>query len=542
VEAGRPKDAGRGRNRRGRFLTLAVAVFAAAAAFATWPAIRHLDGDHYLARPSPGFGEAAAGDHLQLGYALWLVGHQLENGKAPWEDPYSFRPEADAPPSLQGWLYALPFWPVDAAAGPVWAYNAVVLLSVLLAGLLTTAWLRGLGVSRPAAVLGGLVFALAPYRVGQSTGHLLGLAAVLLPAVLHAVERRRYVLAAAALAAVPLSGQVHLALGAIPLALAYAWARTPRRDWWKAIVVAAVAAGAGVLVREIVIRDSVASGGRSFNQVRRYSAELTDLFGRRVGDGVEELVFLGWLTPLLAIAGLFAAWRLGRGLATVLVLGTAVPVVLALGSNTPLYRWLWDGLPFLRFARVPERLMPVACLALAGLVALAVNLVLNRHKPRLSRPALAGALTLVIGVAIAADLRVPVFGAIAADTPNAAYAAMRERGALLELPVIRPDIHYGSVYVGYVRQSPRVRPQGYSTVAPAAADRLARDIRGLSCGRGELPARLGVRYVAVHHGVYRQTGFFASGCAARAEEWLRARGWRVLARDGQVSSWETPRR
>ena len=70
--------------------------------------IRHVDDAHYLARPAAGYGEAAAGDHLQLGWAFWLVGHQLERGASPFADPYSFRPEAEAPPSLQGWLLRAP--------------------------------------------------------------------------------------------------------------------------------------------------------------------------------------------------------------------------------------------------------------------------------------------------------------------------------------------------------------------------------------------------------------------------------------------------
>jgi hypothetical protein len=141
-------------------------------------------------------------------------------------------------------------------------------------------------------------------------------------------------------------------------------------------------------------------------------------------------------------------------------------------------------------------------------------------------------------VVLALDLRVPVFGAVAADSPSAAYAAMRGPGRLLELPVFRPELHYGSVYLGYARQSPRERPQGYSTLAPRAADRLARELRGLSCGRGELPPALGIRYVTVHRGLYAQSGFFGASCPDDAEAALRRAGWRLVARDGAIATYE----
>ena len=134
-------------------------------------------------------------------------------------------------------------------------------------------------------------------------------------------------------------------------------------------------------------------------------------------------------------------------------------------------------------------------------------------------------------------MRVPVFYAVAADTPNAAYAEIRGKGRLLELPVFRPDVHYGSVYLGYARQSPRGRPQGYSTIAPKRAVGLARELRPLSCGRGTVAAGLGIRFVAVHRALYAQSGFFAADCPDRTEATLRARGWRLLARDGQIATY-----
>ena len=344
--------------------------------------MQHIDG-RYLARPAAGDGEAAAGDHLQLGWAFWLPGHQLEHGGAPWADPYTFRPEASASPNLQGWLLGIPYWPLRALLGNIWAYNLIVLLSIVAAGALTCWWLRALGLVRGAALVGGLVFALAPYRLGQSTGHLLGLIAFLLPAVLLALERRRFVWAAVALTAIPLCGQIHLAMGAVVLALGYTWARVPRADWWKAAAGAVAASVAAVTVQQVVVAGSIASGGRSFGQVRHYSAELSDLVTRGVGAGIEEYVFLGWLTPVLALVGLWAIRR-QRGLALFLGLAAVVPCVLALGASLPLYEPLWKALPPLRFARVPERLMPIACLAIAALVAHAVAFVLNQHKVTLA--------------------------------------------------------------------------------------------------------------------------------------------------------------
>jgi hypothetical protein len=499
--------------------------------------VQHVD-DHYLARPAQGYGEAAAGDHLQLGWAFWLPGHQLERGAAPWADPYSFRPVAEAAPNLQGWLLGIPFWPLRVLFGNVWAYNLIVLLSVVAAGGVACWWLRALGLARTAALAGGLVFALAPYRVGQSTGHLLGLIAFLLPAVLLALERRRFVWAAVALTAIPLSGQIHLAMGAVVLALGYAWARLPRWEWWKAGAGVAVATATAVAVQQIVVAGSIAGGGRSFGQVRHYSAEVSDLFTRGVGSGIEEFVFLGWLTPALALFGLWVIRRRG-GLAWFLGLSALLPCILALGAGLPLYEPLWRAFPPLRFARVPERLLPIACLAIAALVAYAAGHALERASRSHGERAVAASVGVVF-VLLALDVRVPVFGAVVPERANAAYTAIRGDGRLLELPVFRPDIHYGSVYLGYARQSPRERPQGYSTTAPPAADRLARELRGLSCGRGTIPPELGVRFVTVHRGLYRQSGWFAADCAARAEASLRRHGWRLLGRDGAVSTWRAP--
>ncbi len=483
----------------------------------------------YLAGGAPGYGEAAPGDHLQTGYRLWLVGHQLEHGRAPWRDPYSFQPEVAEQWNPAGWPFGLAYWPMHAVFGTVLAWNLFVLLSYVGAGGFAFLWLRALELPLAAALAGGLAFALAPYRVEQSAGHLLGPVSMLLPLTLWALERRRYWLAAAALASIPLSGQVHLALGAIPFAAAYALCRRRDRRALVGVAVAvATAVAAGLLVHRAVIAGSLEAGGRSLAEVARYSAQWRDFVSRSERHGSESFVFLGALVPLLALAGLAVLAAARRfALAAVLAAGAVLPVLLALGTNLPLYETLWHHVPPLRYPRVPERLMPVACLSIAGLAAFALARV---------RAAWIGALALV---AIAADLHVGAYEATAADPYSRAYAALAAEppGRVLELPVFTPDLHWGSVYLGYDLQARRERPGGYSTLAPPAADATARRLRPLNCGRAPAPGllrALAVRFVAVHRGVYRAAGL-PRGCPRVAEAALERLGFEPLAEDGTIA-------
>jgi hypothetical protein len=444
-----------------------------------------------MAEGRAGHGEAAPGDHLQTGYQLWLVGHQLEDGRAPWRDPYSFQPVVEPRVNFAGWPFGLPYWPLQQALGTVAAWNVFLLAAFLGAGGFAALWLRELRLRRGAAVVGGLAFCLAPYLVGQaSAGHLLAWVAMLLPLALFAFERGLhrsewwFVLAAVALASIPLSGQVHLALGAIPFFLLYALCRG--RALGVAVGSTLLAVAAGLFVYFVAIRDTTGAGGRSFAQVERYSADGADFVSRDVRHGIESFVFLGWATPLVALAGLAVLLVERRlRLALALGLGALVPLVLALGANLPGYETLWRNLPGLDSTRVPERLMPVACLALAALVAVAAS--------RLRWPGTVTLVTLLLLV----DLHVNVFEPTAADEDNRAYAALHSSppGRLLELPVFLPDRQEASVYLYYVMQAPREHPSGYSTTAPRAVDR---ELRRLQRGPCRDLAALGVRYLVVH--------------------------------------------
>jgi hypothetical protein len=499
-----------------------------------WPAPKHFD-SRFAARAEEIRGEAASGDHLQAVYHLWLVGHQLEHGRAPWRDPYTFQPESSQRVNFGGWPFGLPFWPLQELFGTVVAWNLLMLLTYLAAGGFTYLWLRELLLPPGPALVGGLVFALAPYRVAQSAGHLRGPISVLLPLALWAFERARrgsrwwLALGGAAIASIPFE-DLHLALGAVPFFLVYALCRS-RSPWLLggALVGVAAAVGAALLVAELNISGSISSGGRALQEVAHYSATGLDFVTRHRRHGPESFVFLGWVTPLLAAAGLILLVRARRlGLALALGIGALVPIVLALGTHFPLYAWLWHHFPPLRYPRVPERFMPVACLALAALVAVAIA--------RIGRGS--ALVAVVAAVALFADLRLGVssYRSVLADPANAAYAALRSQpaGRLLELPVLDPSVAHGSLYLYYDMQAQRERPAGYSTVAPKKAAMLALRLAPLSCGEWRPGAdrvlrELGVRYIAVHAGIEPAQSWFA---------WhgLRKRGWGVLGRGGRIAT------
>jgi hypothetical protein len=207
------------------------------------------------------------------------------------------------------------------------------------------------------------------------------------------------------------------------------------------------------------------------------------------------------------VAGV-AALRNRLGL--VLALGGAIPCLLALGSNLPGFETLWRQTPGLHSTRVPERWLPIACLAIAALAAFAVSRLRWRAAP------------LFAIVLVAVDLRAGVTAVrpTAADEGNRAYAAVRDAplGRLLDLPVYAPDRQEASVYLYYAMQAPRERPAGYSTVAPTEAVRATQELR--PCTDVRSLGELGVRLLAVH-------GRPRCGVPGR-----------LLARDGPISLYE----
>ena len=458
-------------------------------------------------------GSAAPGDHLQTVWQLWLPGHQLGRGAAPWLDPYSFQPEVEPRINFAGWPFGVVFGPLKGLFGAVVAWNLFVLLGYLGAGGLTFLWLRSVGLGVGASLVGGLVFALAPYRAVQGgAGHLLAWIGMLLPLSLWAWERRLYWLTAAALASIPLSGQVHLALGALPFVFVYALVRGGDRRW----------AGGAARGRHRRRCPRVGAVDPRLDRVLALVRPGRALLGRPRGFR------LPGSAPRPRVVRLRRLARPAPGARRACAPSDEDDRSSRLFrlSSSVCSRWEPTSPGTRRRGRrcrvwerpgCPGRLMPIACLAIAGLAAFGLAELARHMEHKALGAAAVAALALV-----AIDLRagVTAYRPTAADEGNRAYAALRreEGGRLLEMPVHAPDRQEASVYLYYAMQAPRERPAGYSTVAPTEAARVLRELQ--PCADVRHLAELGVRYLAVH-------GRPQCGVAGR-----------LLARDGPVALYE----
>ena len=136
-----------------------------------------------------------------------------------------FQPLVEPRLNLAGWPFGLPFWPLEAAFGPVAAWNTLLLTCVVIAGIATYGWLRLLKLPPAAAILGRLAFAIAPCRLADlgtcSAGSPCSSPSLSMPSSVRGrpprgLPRTRQGFGALLPSlSLPLSGQVHLAVGAL---------------------------------------------------------------------------------------------------------------------------------------------------------------------------------------------------------------------------------------------------------------------------------------------------------------------------------------
>jgi hypothetical protein len=421
-----------------RHLALLLAYIAAGVAV-TWPRATYLSGGLI-----PSNRDSAA-----YVWGFWWVARQFTHLGNPWFTSYMA-----APVGVQiGFHTLMPLpglvmAPVTLSAGPVAAYNALVLLTP---GLLSYAMYRAARLWLPTAtgaIAAGVFFGLSSMLTQQAWYHLnIALGAVFLPLALEASVRlrripgtRQAVILGLVMGAAVLTDQESAVLAAIITVLTLApWLlRGPARAKLRA---AALAVGIGAAVGGAQIAamgQEVAGGGLSIDahtlavSYKQYGMGLPGMFtpSPRVADfGLsmlatpfwhsrdnEQMPMFGAVVTVLAVLGLIAAWRRSSAWRlAALWLGCAA---LALGSSLwitnvqhlPLQAW-WhnvrvsDLMPYTWFIRIPglssfreaDRLAILGLVPAALLAGTAVDWLRRRARPR---AVMVAALAVVAGLAV----------------------------------------------------------------------------------------------------------------------------------------------
>ncbi len=491
-----------------------VAGFAGLAVLATWPLALHL-GDAVPGWP---------GDNFAFLYKIWWVKQALLTHANLFSDPQVFYPfgfnfgrgEPTLPNTLPGALIAL-VW--SDAAG----YNLVLLGGFVLSGLGAYLLARSLGVGRPAALLAGVVFMLAPYRLGQAAGHLQMAATQGFPLMLYCVERtlqgRRWAppLAGLCFALLALTAWYYALIGVLLLG-GYLLLRLPGggaagliQGGRRRILLAGL--GFAGVAGCLILPGLLAAAGAAQEAPLTYSAKAADensaslldylipndlqpLWGAAAMQAhadqniIEDTLYLG--LPALALAAValarrprrgqgFGAWIwaiLGAG-ALLLSLGLSLRVlpgqVLEIGGAAVTLpgRWLFDWVPGFSSIRAYARFGVVVTLSVAMLAALGATRLLAWVRTPPARRLLAGALL----AAVLFDFwSVPYTWGLSRVAPDAVagWLAAQPPGAVIRLPldsaIAGPPLYAGTAYghpLAYGYET--FEPPGFAAARPILA-------------------------------------------------------------------------
>jgi len=304
--------------------------FAILTALMTWPLILH------MADSVPGW----PGDNLHYVRLLWWFKRAIVDLHIqPSFDPLVYVPEGfDLAHAEMTWANTLLALPLTILAGPVVAYNGMLLLSFVLTGFAIYLWVWRATGSPAGGVVAGVIFAFSPYRMAHYAGHLPLMSTQWLPFTLYALEelartrRLRFAVLAGlffGLNAWASWYYFYFALLAVPLYALIRWrgARGLVRSaaFWRAVALFALVALAMVVpaARPYLRLHSTGQMVHAFENVDAWSANPTDfllpnlahplwrdMLRERVPfpweQWVERSLYLGAVPLLLALAAVLA--------------------------------------------------------------------------------------------------------------------------------------------------------------------------------------------------------------------------------------------
>jgi hypothetical protein len=394
------------------------------------------------------------GSHFDSYFSMWRISwiaHALATAPSQLFHANIFYPQRYAlalsdPVLLEG-IVAAPFLWLGASA--VLTYNVLVLASFVLCGVAAAALGFALTRSHAAAVLGGTVFAFAPYRF-EHYFHLELLWAFWMPLAFLGLHRalnqarvRDGVLTGLAVLGQTLSSLYYAVyLGAALLVAAPFLLRWRHARASRALAVLSMGAVLAAIVSLVYvqpllwIRSDVA--GRTLGESAVYSATWASffsahrdiwLYGWTADFSTPELrLFPGIAALVLGAIGVRRGGRTAWAYAAVLIFA----VLAAMGSNAPLFGSLRQVLDPYSMVRVPARFAAVGLCALAVLASLGAASVLARAADRQRAMRLATLIGVVMVAEYAARpslMEVPL-------EPEPAYQWLRDQppGPLVELP------------------------------------------------------------------------------------------------------------
>ena len=483
--------------------SLALLFFLFASLILTWP----LGNVQHTQLPFPH-------DALFSTWRLAWIAHQLTTDPARLFDGNIFWPEPNTLAFSDAMLLlgvaGTPL--IHAGVHPAAVHNLLLIASFVFAGYAAYRLVMRMTGHPAAALVGGMVFAFAPYRFAH-IGHLellwtgfMPMAILALYALLAQPTVRRGVWSGCLVALQALCSLYYfffLAVWLVPVALLARLHMSFRVTGKHAAALLAAAMTVMVLLVPYVrpYREARALlGARSAEEVERYSATPVDylrvpwgnwLYGEQWAESLEERsLFPGVL--VLVLIGVSVVVVRSRIVIAFAIAG-AIAVDLSLGVNGLLYPRLRDALPLLTSIRAPARFGVLALLAFAVLAGLAVAHVLRRAATRKQ-----WVITTLVLVALGVEYwSVPLS---TRETPLSPFRvhqwlAVQPRGAIVELPLPVPNRLWREEplyeFLSIYHWQPLVN--GYSGFAPASYLQLLEQMR-------EFPSDASVR-VLIERGV-----------------------------------------
>jgi hypothetical protein len=407
---------------------------------------------------------------------------------------------------------------------PVVVHNLLLLASFVAAGYATMRLLAHLGLGLGPQIVGGVIYAFAPYRVAHVV-HLELLWTAFIPLSLLALYRvlesptlRRALMLGVALTLQALSSIYYFLFLCLWLVPATLLARLHVPFVWstrRATALAGALAFTAVLVAPyaMVYREArQAVGQRSLDDLRQYSATPRDYFNipeaNRLygvvpppGTADERALFVGVLAISLVVFAL--ARRPSRNVLAFAVLGL-LALDLSLGVNGLTYNALRALLPLLNSLRAPARFGVFVLLSVAVLAAYAIASLEQRRQ-------------LVVALALTAGLLaeywsapLPTMTVPLAPPPVYQWLAQQPPTVTLEWPAPTPDAlwkdetehQYFSIY----HWQPLVN--GYSGYAPPAYTLMLERLRDFPAETAlDALARNGVEVLLIHERLLQPAEF-----------------------------------